>query len=166
MYLIIQLVVFFSILPIDVNRKRKFLIPANEIGAPENPKLLKMLNPKNNKFYGSIYVLGAPSMDYKTLAFGKDNAAIVKRTFSDADFNFNNGTLTINTSANYTEDSHFSKDDFPIIRFEQNASKATKFEGHRGRGITIRTVPSKGFNNRTERANLLIIDYKDLDLEE
>ena len=41
MYLIIQLVVFFSILPIDVNRKRKFLIPANEIGAPENPKLLK-----------------------------------------------------------------------------------------------------------------------------
>ena len=41
MYLIIQLVVFFSILPIDVNRERKFLIPANEVGAPENPKILK-----------------------------------------------------------------------------------------------------------------------------
>ena len=41
MHLIIQLVVFFSILPIDVNRKRKFLIPANEVGAPENPKILK-----------------------------------------------------------------------------------------------------------------------------
>ena len=41
MYLIIQLVVFFSILPIDVNRRRKFLIPANEVGAPENPKILK-----------------------------------------------------------------------------------------------------------------------------
>jgi predicted secreted protein len=41
MYLIIQLVVFFSILPIDVNRKRKFLTPANEVGAPENPKILK-----------------------------------------------------------------------------------------------------------------------------
>ena len=41
MYLIIQLVVFFSILPIDVNRNRKFLIPANEVGAPENPKILK-----------------------------------------------------------------------------------------------------------------------------
>ena len=41
MYLIIQLVVFFSILPIDVNRKRKFLIPTNEVGAPENPKILK-----------------------------------------------------------------------------------------------------------------------------
>ena len=41
MYLIIQLIVFFSILPIDGNRKRKFLIPANEVGAPENPKILK-----------------------------------------------------------------------------------------------------------------------------
>ena len=41
MYLIIQLVVFFSILTIDVNRNRKFLIPANEVGAPENPKILK-----------------------------------------------------------------------------------------------------------------------------
>jgi len=41
MYLIIQLVVFFCILSIDVNRKRKFLIPANEVGAPENPKILK-----------------------------------------------------------------------------------------------------------------------------
>ena len=41
MYLIIQLVVFFSILSIDVNRNRKFLIPANEVGAPENPKIFK-----------------------------------------------------------------------------------------------------------------------------
>ena len=41
MFLIIQLVVIFSILPIDVNRKRKYLIPANEVGAPENPKILK-----------------------------------------------------------------------------------------------------------------------------
>ena len=41
LYLIIQLVVFFSILSIDVNRNRKFLIPANEVGAPENPKILK-----------------------------------------------------------------------------------------------------------------------------
>jgi len=28
-------------LSIDVNRNRKFLIPANEVGAPENPKILK-----------------------------------------------------------------------------------------------------------------------------
>ena len=41
MYVIIWWVVFFSILPIDVNRNRKFLVPANEVGAPENPKILK-----------------------------------------------------------------------------------------------------------------------------
>jgi hypothetical protein len=41
MFMIIQLGVFFSILPIDVNRNRKFLIPANEVGAPENSKILK-----------------------------------------------------------------------------------------------------------------------------
>ena len=41
MYIIIWWIVFFSILPIDVNRKRKFLVPANDVGAPENPKILK-----------------------------------------------------------------------------------------------------------------------------
>jgi predicted secreted protein len=40
-YIIIWWVVFFAILPIDVNRNRKFLIPANDAGAPENPKMLK-----------------------------------------------------------------------------------------------------------------------------
>ena len=40
-YIIIWWVVFFSILPIDVNRNRKFLVPASDVGAPENPKILK-----------------------------------------------------------------------------------------------------------------------------
>ncbi len=40
-YIIIWWIVFFTILPIDVNRNRKFLIPANDRGAPENPKMLK-----------------------------------------------------------------------------------------------------------------------------
>ena len=43
MYMIIWLVVFFSLLPFDVNRNRKFLVPANEVGAPENPKMLKKI---------------------------------------------------------------------------------------------------------------------------
>ena len=41
MYIIIWWIVFFSILPMDVNRERKFLVPANDVGAPENPKILK-----------------------------------------------------------------------------------------------------------------------------
>jgi len=130
----------------------------------ENPKLLNMINPKNGKPYGSIFVLNAPGMDYETLAFGSDDALVVKRTFEDEDFNFNGDTLTINTSANYKEPGHFDKDDFPIIRFERNASKATRREGHAGRGITIRTVPAKGFNNLTPRANVLTLDYKDLNI--
>ena len=43
MYLLIWLVVFFSLLPFDVNRNRKFLVPANEVGAPENPRMLKKI---------------------------------------------------------------------------------------------------------------------------
>ena len=130
----------------------------------KNPKLLNMINPKNNLPYGSIYVLNAPDMDYKTLAFGSDNAAVVKASFEDKDFNLNNGTLTVQTAGNYSQADHFSEDDKPIIRFERNASKATNIEGHAGRGITIRTVPAKGYNNRTSRANTLDIDYKDLDI--
>ena len=130
----------------------------------KNPKLLNMINPKNNLPYGSIYVLNAPDMDYKTLAFGSDNAAVVKASFEDKDFNLNNGTLTVHTAGNYSQADHFSEDDKPIIRFERNASKATNTEGHTGRGITIRTVPAKGYNNRTSRANTLDIEYKDLDM--
>jgi hypothetical protein len=103
-------------------------------------------------------------MDYKTLAFGSDNAAVVKASFEDKDFNLNNGTLTVQTAGNYSQADHFSEDDKPIIRFERNASKATNTEGHTGRGITIRTVPAKGYNNRTSRANTLDIEYKDLDM--
>jgi predicted secreted protein len=41
LYIIIWWVVFFAILPMDVNRNRKFLVPANDSGAPENPKIVK-----------------------------------------------------------------------------------------------------------------------------
>ena len=128
----------------------------------ENPKLLNMMNPKNGKPYGSIYILNAPGMDYKTLAFGSDNAKVIKRTFTENDFTFNNNTLTIRTSKNYSEDSDFDENDTPIIRFERNASKASNLDGYAGRGITIRTVPIKGYKNRTSRANVLAYDYKDL----
>lgn len=130
-----------------------------------NPFLLNMMNPKNGKPYGSIYVIDAPGMDYQTLAFGSDNSVVVKANFADEDFSFDNNTLTIQTAGNYSKDEHFSENDKPIIRFERNASKATQPEGIYGRGITIRTVPAKGYNNRTERANVLVLNYKDLDIK-
>lgn len=131
----------------------------------KNPKLLNMINPKNNLPYGSIYVFGAPDMDYETLAFGSDNAVVVKASFEDKDFHLNNGILTIQTAGNYQETKHFTEDDTPIIRFEKNASKASNLTGYAGRGIVIRTVPAKGYNNQTSRANTLDLKYKDLGID-
>ena len=40
-YIIIWWVVFFSTLPIDVNRKKHVKIEGEDAGSPENPKMLK-----------------------------------------------------------------------------------------------------------------------------
>ncbi len=40
-YVIIWWIVFFSILPIDVNRKKNLKVEGEDPGSPENPKILK-----------------------------------------------------------------------------------------------------------------------------
>ena len=40
-YIIIWWIVFFTILPIDVNRKKVVKIDGEDTGSPENPKMLK-----------------------------------------------------------------------------------------------------------------------------
>ena len=40
-YIIIWWIVFFVILPIDVNRAKTFKIDGEDPGSPENPKILK-----------------------------------------------------------------------------------------------------------------------------
>ncbi len=40
-YIIIWWIVFFAILPIDVNRKKIVKIEGEDPGSPENPKMLK-----------------------------------------------------------------------------------------------------------------------------
>jgi predicted secreted protein len=40
-YIIIWWVVFFIILPIDVNRKKSLKIDGEDTGSPENPRMLK-----------------------------------------------------------------------------------------------------------------------------
>tara|TARA_B110000444_G_scaffold224652_1_gene228008 strand:- start:269 stop:514 length:246 start_codon:yes stop_codon:yes gene_type:complete len=40
-YIIIWWIVFFTILPIDVNRKKPIKIEGEDTGSPENPKMLK-----------------------------------------------------------------------------------------------------------------------------
>ena len=41
MYVIIWWIVFFTILPIDVNRLKSIKIEGEDAGSPENPKMLK-----------------------------------------------------------------------------------------------------------------------------
>ena len=40
-YIIIWWIVFFTILPIDVNRQKSIKIDGEDLGSPENPKMLK-----------------------------------------------------------------------------------------------------------------------------
>ena len=40
-YIIIWWIVFFSLLPIDVNRNKNIKIEGEDPGSPENPKILK-----------------------------------------------------------------------------------------------------------------------------
>ena len=40
-YIIIWWIVFFSILPIDVDRKKSIKIKGEDLGSPENPKMFK-----------------------------------------------------------------------------------------------------------------------------
>ena len=40
-YIIIWWIVFFTILPIDVNRQKSVKIDGEDTGSPENPKMLK-----------------------------------------------------------------------------------------------------------------------------
>ena len=40
-YIIIWWIVFFAILPIDVNRKKTIKIDGEDAGSPENPRILK-----------------------------------------------------------------------------------------------------------------------------
>ena len=40
-YIIIWWIVFFAILPIDVERKKSTMVEGEDTGSPENPKILK-----------------------------------------------------------------------------------------------------------------------------
>ena len=130
---------------------------------PENPRVLQMMNPANDKPYGRIYITGHPELEADTynMAFGIDNADIVQRTFLPSDFVFENGKVIIRVSrvllaSNGIEG--FTEDELPVIEFERNASKATKTEGPFSRGIVMRTSPRKKIST-TGKANDLTLSY-------
>lgn len=132
---------------------------------PENPRVLQMINTQTNTPYGRVFIVGYESLenDVEDMAFGTDKAEIVQRTFSESDFNLSDNKLNIQCSRTMKGIEDFEEKDMPVIELERNASKATKFEGPYGRGIIMRTSPKGKLEKATERANNLIIDYKDLE---
>jgi hypothetical protein len=135
---------------------------------PENPKVLQMWNPSNDKPYGRIFVTDVPGLTdeqtLKSIAFGKDNAIIIQKTFTENDFKFNENTNILNiTVSNIIESlDDFEEEDLPILEFERNASKATKLEGPFGRGIILRISPKGRALNASSKANNLILSYNDV----
>lgn len=127
----------------------------------ENPRVLNMVNPENNRNYGRVFIKNAPRLDIENLAFGPDNADVIQKTFTPDDFKSKGDTLEIDSTKNYREIKDFTEEDFPILQLERNASKATKTSGLTGRGITIRTVPASSMKTGA-RANNLTIDYNEL----
>jgi len=134
-------------------------IPGLDLRADsENPRVLNMVNPENNRNYGRVFIKNAPRLDIESLAFGPDNADVVQRTFTPNDFKVEGNTLYITSTKNYEQVKDFKEEDYPILQLERNASKATQTQGLTGRGITIRTVPASAMKTGG-KANNLIIDY-------
>jgi len=123
-----------------------------------NPKVLNMKNPTNNRNYGKIFLTNVPNLEIEDIAFGKDNADVVQRTFSDSDFQANEDSLQISVSKIYETAKDFDKDDLPVVRLEKNETTAYRDYGYSRRGITIRVVPASQMQVGT-RANVLVLDY-------
>lgn len=135
---------------------------------PQNPKVLQMWDPQNQKPYGRIFVTDVPQLideDYLyDQIFGKDDAIVVQRTFSKNDFTFDEITniLEIKSSKTITSLDQVDKDELPILEFERNASKATKLEGIMGRGIIVRLSPVERLKKASSKANNLVVSYNEI----
>jgi hypothetical protein len=138
-------------------------IPNLELVADEtNPALLKMVNPEGRP-YGRLFILNFPPLEknFELLAFGSDKVSIIQRTFNPSDFSLEGDTLTINVTKIYTKIEDIPDSDRPIIEFERNASKATKTDGYKNRGIIMRISPRSSYKE-TNKGNKFVIDYKDI----
>ena len=54
-YVLIWWIIFFSLLPIDVDRNKKNFVEGIDPGAPENPKLIKKTNIYNFDYINNFY---------------------------------------------------------------------------------------------------------------
>ncbi len=133
---------------------------------PQKPKVLQMWNPKTKSPYGRIFVTNVPQLtkpeNVNKIIFGVDNAVVVQRTFSESDFTIDKNTITVVASKIVTSLKDLKPEDYPIVEFERNASKANKTKGIFGRGIVIRISPRDRMDDAGPGANNLILNYKDV----
>ena len=133
---------------------------------PENPRVLQMYNPRTSSPYGRIFVTDVPQLtqaeNINKIIFGADNAIVVQRTFTESDFVINNNVINVTATKIITSIEDLSPEDYPIVEFERNASKATQTSGLTGRGIIIRISPKGRMDKAGSKANNLILNYNDI----
>ena len=133
---------------------------------PEKPRVLQMYNPRINSPYGRIFVTDVPQLtkpeNINKIIFGEDNAVVVQRTFTESDFVMNKNIINVTATKIITSIEDLNPEDYPIVEFERNASKATQTSGLTGRGIIIRISPKERMDKAGPKANNLILNYNDI----
>ena len=124
---------------------------------PLQPKVLDMMDPKDGKRYGIVYLLNYPGIDanLEKITFGPDKAKIVQRSFSPSDYNLENGVLTIQTTRNMNDVNDLKDSDKPIITFARHENQS--------HGIDFRTIPLKQAKlEPSTKGKTLVLDYNKL----
>lgn len=124
---------------------------------PLQPKILDMMDPKDGKRYGIVYLLNYPGIDanLEKITFGPDKAKIVQRSFSPSDYNLENGVLTIQTTRNMNDVNDLKDSDKPIITFARHENQS--------HGIDFRTIPLKQAKlEPSTKGKTLVLDYNKL----
>jgi len=122
-----------------------------------NPKIFDMVDPRDDRKYGVVLIKNySPLGEDDTInriAFGSENAKIVQRSFSDSDFDLQNGTLTIKTTRNIENIDNLKDEDKPIIWMARHENQTY--------GIDFRTIPYKQAKfEPTRGGKTLVIDYE------
>jgi len=124
---------------------------------PVQSYVLDMIDPSDGKRYGIVLIKNYPPLNdekvINNIAFGSEGAKIVQRSFSESDFNLENGVLTIKSTRNINDINDLKEDDKPIIWLARHENQ--KY------GIDFRTIPYKQAKFDPKRGKTLVIDYNE-----
>jgi hypothetical protein len=121
---------------------------------PLQPKVMDMMDPKDERRYGRVFILNYPGIDnnLEKITFGPDQAKIIQRSFSSTDYSLENGVLTIKTTRNMNDVDDLTADDKPVIMLARHENQS--------HGIDFRTIPYKQAKlEPTRGGKTLVLDY-------